>query len=300
MIEGLKDVKRIVTHKNCPDGIASAMICHAVLPDAAVQFVMYGEEEYEQLKAEEGMLFVDIIPPAARAQEFADAGAIVLDHHQHAKIVVWLFGDRGRFADETDEPGVSGALLAYEHVWRPLRSLNDGLFNSNDVREFAEWTGIRDTWQRESQNWDRACAQAEALRLFGYEGLQDGPPWLGGEEMAAGWALLKRNRKAARSSAERAYVLGRFAFTNERHASDFAESLRELNSPAEVAVSFMFIGQDDGSMQLVYSLRTIRGDTDVGAIAKRNGGGGHTKAAGFHVTNWAGDNPVALFMSLVE
>ena len=64
MIEGLNEVSRIVSHKNCPDGIASAMICHNALPFSGVEFVTYGEESYENLAALPGMLFVDGAKPA--------------------------------------------------------------------------------------------------------------------------------------------------------------------------------------------------------------------------------------------
>lgn len=303
MIDGLEDVRHIVSHKNCPDGIASALICHDALPDASVGFVMYGEDSYVNLRCIPGMLFVDIVPPAARAQEFADAGAIVLDHHKHAQDTVALFGERGRFADEETEPGVSGALLAYRHVNGPLYHARNAITAAMLAREdrlhnFAQLTGVRDTWQTNDPRWEDACAQAEALLLFGYDGLAPSV-WLSTDQMNTGRALLMRKRASARSAAERAHVVDGFAFTNERYVSDFAEALRQSDSPAKVAVGFMYIGQDDGSISLVFSMRTIRGDTDVGAIAKANGGGGHTRAAGFKIDVWQDQDPVALFMTTV-
>ena len=119
-IEKLKALKVIVSHENCADGLASAMILKDVLPKAKVVFLQYGTPDHVNLVAEEGMIFCDFSPPPARAQEFVDVGAIVLDHHKTAKAVVALFGDLGVFADEKDDPGVSGAVLAYREVWLPL------------------------------------------------------------------------------------------------------------------------------------------------------------------------------------
>ena len=297
MIEGLRNVREIISHKNCPDGIASALICHDALPGASVRFVMYGESDYTDLPVQEGMLFVDIIPPKDRAEQFAQAGAIVLDHHLHAKDVVAQFGARGRFADERERPGVSGALLAYDHVWHPLMS--GKVAGASGVREFAELVGVRDTWQTQDPRWTEACANAEGLLLHGFDGLASNPPWKAlGPFMKVGRALFRRKLRAAQESAKRAHIRGPYAFTNDRYASDFAEALREQGSPAEVAVAFSYQGQTDGSLQLVYSLRTIQGDRDVGELAKANGGGGHTKAAGFSVKLWKISDPVSLFLKL--
>lgn len=296
MIPGLEEVRTIVSHKNCPDGIASALICHHAMPEAEVLFCMYGEKSYDELPATRGMLFVDIVPPKERVQEFVDAGAIVLDHHLHAEDIVAAFGDRGRFAHEKRDAGVSGALLAFTHVWDQLSSDGDPVA----VKRFAEVAGVRDTWQRDDPRWDDACAQMEVLLLHGYDGLKDEGPWLSGSQMATGRALRDRRRRIAKSAARRAHVIGRFAFTNERYVSDFAEAVRELGADVEVGVGFSYVGQDDGSMNLVFSLRTIAGDFDVGALAKRNGGGGHTKAAGFTIDDWVGQDPITIFLGEVK
>ncbi|NIV35918.1 MAG: hypothetical protein GWN58_42650, partial [Anaerolineae bacterium] len=74
------------------------------------------------------------------------------------------------FADEDEEPGVSGATLAFRHVWQVIhmtaRCHEDPYLK---VERFAELAGIRDTWQTEDSAWDEACAQAEALMFWGLE-----------------------------------------------------------------------------------------------------------------------------------
>jgi hypothetical protein len=78
--ERLKNVRTIVTHEGCPDGIASAILCHDALPQAEIVWLQYGTAKRRELPATEGMLFVDMTPEPSRNQEFVDAGAIVLDH----------------------------------------------------------------------------------------------------------------------------------------------------------------------------------------------------------------------------
>lgn len=311
MIPNISQVTHIISHKNCPDGIASALICAAALPHTKVSFVMYGEAEYEDfpLPADQVgilghpsigpvQLWVDIIPPAKRAQEFADTGrCIVLDHHKGAQDVVALFGERGRFADEKVDVGVSGALLAYEHVYLP--QMPQAL--AVDVQKFAILTGIRDTWQTQDPRWDDACAQAEYLTLMGFDALC--PPngidihvWDNAERFTVGHALVRRTREAAAEMASKCMRSGMFAIANTRYSSDFAEALREAGDPAQVAVTFQYLPD---CASIVYSLRAVRGDTDVGAFCKAQGGGGHTKAAGFTIREpnaVQARSPVSLFL----
>ena len=159
-VETLKAVRTIVTHEGCPDGIASAILLHDALPEAKIVFAQYGEPSLTDLVAEPGMLFCDIAPPPERAAAFVAEGAIVLDHHKQARAVVESFGPNGVFADEVADEGVSGAWLAYENVWLPLRVLDPALATGEamNARALARLAGIRDTWQRAAHDWLRGRA----------------------------------------------------------------------------------------------------------------------------------------------
>jgi hypothetical protein len=157
-VDRLREIKTIISHETCADGLASAMILKAALPDADVRFVKYNSEEHEKLEAKEGMLFCDFSPHKSRTQDFIDVRAIVLDHH--AKEVVEPFGESGIFADIKVEPGVSGAMLAYLHVYVPILGENDL------VGSFACICGIYDTWQTKSPLWKKSREYTEALFFF--------------------------------------------------------------------------------------------------------------------------------------
>src|ERR1700735_495224 len=92
----LRPVQTIVTHADCPDGMVSAILLHDVLPDARIRFVRYGTSDREDMVAEPNMLFCDMTPPEARADQFLEAGAIVLDHHVTAQHLVERFALQGR------------------------------------------------------------------------------------------------------------------------------------------------------------------------------------------------------------
>jgi hypothetical protein len=158
----LADVRVIVAHDECADGTASAILLHDALPGAEIVFCDYGAPA-RQLAARPGMLFCDFSPPAARADEFVAAGAMVLDHHRSARPVIERFGERGVFGDERADPGVSGAMLAYRHVWLALRA---GAPEQPFAAWFAAAAGARDTWQTASPLWRDGCVQHALLTAF--------------------------------------------------------------------------------------------------------------------------------------
>src|ERR1051325_3448736 len=124
----LRKIKTVISHgNNCPDGVASAMI----VADAygygdgdgpEILIIDHQSDEKAKLAAKPGMLFVDFSPPEERAQEFLAAGTLCLDHHKKGSSVqAFVEAGLGVFGDEDLNPGVCGATLAYEHVWKPLK-----------------------------------------------------------------------------------------------------------------------------------------------------------------------------------
>lgn len=123
-ITKLQGIKTVVTHADCSDGLASAMIIRSVLPEVDLVFLQYKTDGQENLKVTDGMLFVDFSPSKTRVKDFVDGGALVLDHHKYQKDIVKAFGANGVFADEVENPGIAGAMLAYTEVWLPLVKAN--------------------------------------------------------------------------------------------------------------------------------------------------------------------------------
>lgn len=288
-IEALRAVRRIITHANCADGRASAVILHAALPNAEIVEVVHDTREHREMAAEPGLLFCDFTPPASRAAEFVASGATVLDHHKGAEAVVRAFGQRGVFADEKAEPGVSGAVLAYLHVYLRVLgapSIADGL--ACDAAEaccrLAYLVGIRDTWQRSSPDWDRACAVSAAVRFLPLdEALKRGPVGVMAFASEAGALLVRKQMEAAREAARHAVrveIGGRRValISSVSLTSDVADLLREH---CEIVAGFDYVHDERGS-RLQWSLRACS-HVDVSAIARRHGGNGHTAAAGFSV-----------------
>lgn len=289
-LDKLAGVQTILTHDSCPDGTASAIILRdafSVVNHAVeVRFVQYGSDEHKTLEPAPGQLFCDITPTADRARAFADAGAIVLDHHRTARAVVEQFGENGVFADEATEPGVCGAVLAYREVWKQMRPG----YESQDhfIQYFATLAGIRDTWQRRDPRWEQACAQASVLNFVPNE------KWLSKYlgEIASTWEhnyrplgeLLqeKQAKDVARMAAKG------WPFTTNRGTrvliipskgltSDVAEL---LDSSFDLIAGFGYTYEpEQGAPLFILSTRSHT-NFDCATFCKAHGGGGHTKAAG--------------------
>jgi hypothetical protein len=291
-LEKLKAVTTLVTHANCADGLASAMIVKDVLPDVEILFQFHNTPEHLGLEAKPGMLFCDFTPPKERAEEFRAAGAIVLDHHTTAKGLVLSFGDNGVFADEKASPGVSGAVLAYEYVWVPLAGPAQRIGYHKSVQRFAELVGVRDTWQKHDPRWEEALVLTEALHFFpadvwlgpgGMPSVRDGYA----SRLATAELVLQRRRAKIEAIAKTAVRFTAYGGLKVILAqgvtitSDLAERLRD---EADIIGGFLFqAGEGLIDLQLQYSLRAGASGFDVGKFAAFNGGGGHSAAAGFRV-----------------
>lgn len=301
--ELIKKIRRIITHANCADGILAAAICRQALPLAAIEFRYHDET----LEVTEGMLFVDITPPTRYVSECQERGAIVLDHHKAQEALVARFGERGRFACETLEPGVSGALLAYQEVYVPLLGENPR------AEALARLIGVRDTWQRQDPTWERACRYAAAIVFLGDEFLLNSSLMYGPEVI--GHRILEDKNKFVEKIVENGLVYRDYQdykvalfYDNRAYVSEVAEAAKDK---ADLIVGCFYVKDatmNDDEIRLVFSLRSgHRGKTriDVGALAKELGGGGHTFAAGFSITRGTfGDepsmNPFETFMHLID
>jgi hypothetical protein len=297
----LEGITKVVTHQHCADGTMSAAIIRQALPRVEVVEMNYNTPALAALKPEAGLLFCDFSPPPDRAEEFLQAGARVLDHHKGAQGVIQKFVDAGlgHFGDERKDPGVSGAVLAYEHVYVPICGHDSAL------GQFARLIGVRDTFQKGSQLWELACIASSGLRTFPLDYWLGHRPVLDDTIRMLGKASVDgrtRQLRAAATQLEHFTVGGtRFAVFSDPKAlvSDLAELARQEDL-ADVVVGFFFLREEvGGPLQLSFSCRS--NGFDVASLAKTYGGGGHTSAARFGVLvdPWGMDSPHAILKRLV-
>jgi hypothetical protein len=333
-IDKLRSVQKLVTHARCPDGIASAILILDAMPwlePPDVIFLEHGSREYAELRCEPGMLFCDLAPPAARVREFVEAGAIVLDHHAGARETVQAFGELGVFADERTEPGVSGAVLAFREVWRPIAggvylepARTVALVQAEaEAEDFARLAGIRDTWRRDSEDWRAACEQAAALMFYpvstwlammpGFFGRSDCQ-----DKLAIGKVLLDQRLELNRYELSKAHLheTGRgtkLVLVNTTDTSDLAELLREPTADSrqptapenpvpnvDILIGFRYMSEPDGTTRLRLSMRSVS-HVPVLPLATHLGGSGHERAAGAVIRLRFDDpNPYAMISRMYE
>lgn len=281
-------VKHIISHANCPDGYASAMILGQAFQDARRTFHHYNDGTLPE--PAEGQVFVDFSPPPEKARAYLDAGAFVLDHHKGAAEVTRVFegAGQGLYADnEGDEHGVSGAMLA-------LLALPEG-HETHARRYFARLIGVRDTWQRGDEGWEEACQIASALIFRGppatMRGLGEDVDWDLIESLVKIGTLVQAERKRLVQNAVDHAFIGTtpagtvFAvFDGYSLSSDAAEKL-----DADL-VCGLVTHATPGKIVVRCSCRTRKG-YQVLALAKAYGGGGHENAASFTLGSGGAKHP---------
>jgi hypothetical protein len=304
----LRAVKRIVTHVNCADGLVSALLCKDAFPEATVEFVQYTTEAHVNLAVTPNMLFADMSPPAERVQEFVAAGALVLDHHRTARAVVDAFGDDGIFGDENTQPGVCGATLCYEHVWKAIAAPRHTPSTGDFVAQFARLAGVLDTWQRKDTQWHEAGIQHSTLMFFPSTFWMSKPL----VDIAANWPqyrwigeiqVQKNEDRVSKATVEAlrfktAAGTRVVCFEGVRLTSDAAE---RLDKEVDLVIGFSYRNDGGETPRLILSTRSHT-TFDCAAFARANGGGGHTKAAGcsFPVEIETEVNPYLRVRRLIE
>ena len=296
----INKIDRIIVHGNCPDGMASAIILYDAT-GIEPEFVSHGTEQYMEMEATPNMLFCDIAPPGNRYKEFIDAGAIVLDHHKGQEDIVKAFGKNGFFADEINDPGVSGALLAYNEVWKPLKPFN----LSCSIRTMADLVGIRDTFLKSSSRWITACEMTSAITFFNWDYWKnkvDSKSLSFNKELDIGKTIYLSRLNKAKDIANKVFLFEdagyKVAVFNDldHHTSDVADILR--NKGINVTAGFYYVTEHINPT-ICFSLRSD-GTINVSDLAKTiPGGGGHSKAAGFsEEIDLKEINPFALFQEI--
>ncbi len=310
-LDKLKLLKRAYVHKNCPDGVASALILKDALPELEVHFVKYDTEEHKDIAIGPNTIFCDFSPwlPKSTAEfggpggatnnsdylikKWNDAGVVVLDHHAKDIVEPYTYGVFG----ENDKLEC-GAWLAFEHVWLPLHPEYDGTSRRTRVEDFARLAAIRDTWKKDDPDWNAACEQAAELMFWKFE---QNSVLYATAASSIGFRLLEKQIELAHTCIKEA-----FSFTTERGTrvlmfqgvSATSDAAEKLGDETDLVVGFHY-RMDGGELKLQFSTRSHTG-YDCQALAQANGGNGHKAAAGFTVSaeEWE-RNPYDTFRSLL-
>lgn len=271
----------IVTHADCPDGYASALILKDAFPPAEVIFMQHGSKEHREFTGRNDVLFCDFVPHESTIESWLKTNVRVLDHHVTSRHVVEAL--HGVYKEDR-----CGAQLAFD-VWKDnvhlaptnasRRTIDGYDYHTPVVKHFADRAAVRDLWKTSDEDWNSACAQASTLMLYGWRRLSQIKEclWAYNDFTDVGEMLLEHRAEEVKTAvknavrmtlADRRVVL----FQNKMLSSDVAE---HLGKEADVVVGFSFVGDE-----IEYSTRSHTG-FDCARLAKALGGGGHQAAAGF-------------------
>ena len=275
---------KIIYHKNCMDGIASAFIAKSVLGDDAKTIpLQYGEEQIlfgrakddaldEPLTKDDAVYFVDfslkrdlMIELASQVKEI-----VVLDHHKTAE------ANLKGLEEELDNVTIifdmekSGATLCYD------------CFEPNLKREIFDYIADRDLWKWQLKSSKEISAYLKLIiKPNDLESFKDAYNWFDRMGYAhRGSILLKHQELQVASKIKKTKDIEiqgiKFKALNAtENISEIGNAICEnYNTPALM----YFITEKD---EVVCSLRSIDTLADASVVAQALGGGGHRNACGF-------------------
>ena len=272
-----------IYHGNCADGFGAALAVWLRFRNE-VEYVpgFYGEAPPDCTGHR--VLLVDFsykLPELERIIEQAES-VTILDHHKTAEADIQPLLDAGRIQGEFDM-NRSGAAMAW-----------DWFHPDHDRPRLIEYIQDRDLWQFNLEGTREITSV-----LFSYD--QDFHVWK--EIMAAleddeergsvlrmGQALRRKHMKDVREAIDltkRRMLICGYSVPVANVPYIFASDAGNIMAEGELFAASYFDTPDGRK----FSLRSKDGGMDVSEIAKRFGGGGHARAAGFQVPiGWEGED----------
>ena len=271
-----------IYHANCADGFGAALAVWLRFSDSRPEFVPAAYCEAPPNCAGHDVLLVDFsykLP--ALEQIIAEAKSVtILDHHKTAEADIQPLLDAGRVHGEFDMAR-SGAAMAW-----------DWCFPDEDRPRLIEYIQDRDLWQFNLEGTREISAA-----LFSYD--QDFEVWKNiltaleddeGQQfiLSMGQTLRRKHNKdledALKATRRRMTICG-YSVPVANLPYIFASDAGNRMAEGELFAASYF----DTHEGRKFSLRSKEGGMDVSEIAKRFGGGGHARAAGFQVPiGWEG------------
>jgi oligoribonuclease NrnB/cAMP/cGMP phosphodiesterase (DHH superfamily) len=273
----------IIYHANCNDGFTAAWIAKKALDAEAV--------EPDRAARLHPAQYTDPLPSNIDGRrvyvlDFSYPRPVMMDLARRAYEVVWLDHHATAIAESGDllrdyiklvgmlRTDRSGAWLAWEwfhgteavpDLVRLVDDRDRWAFQDARTRPFHLGLNLR---QYTLEDWDKAAADTSAV-------VADGVPLQQAHDLE-----IKRLAATAVFCMIDGCPVPRVDIPNHGAVSDTCAEL--LHQFPGAKFSTCRFTRDDG--KVVYSLRSRNtGDIDVGAIAKKFGGGGHKHAAGFAI-----------------
>lgn len=275
-------------HGNCWDGFGSAWAVHRKFSGTKLELRFQELNHGAPLPAVtrgERVWFLDFCPSREDLRTLLRvcSQVLIIDHHKTA--IDWL----GNFAHQKLYKELSleksGAVLTWEYfhgrisVPLLLRYVQDRDLWAWSLHKSREFSANLRSYPRTFEAWNQIHYRLEeSERLEGLEKVVYRDTFL-----LQGEAILRDQKRFVdeRIRHARHLQLGEHDALAVNATDLFSEVAGQLaeRSPSGIGVTYFI--RSDGKWQ--FSLRSIEGGPDVAELAKRFGGGGHVRAAGFEL-----------------
>ena len=285
-----EDINVVIYHKNCNDGLASALCVYEKLGDSVEYIPMHYNDpiDFESLR-NKNVLIVDFSfdkEVLCKIRSFAKK-AMIIDHHASAEEK--LKNVEGCFFDMSH----SAAYLCYKYM-------NE---NSSSVPNFILYIEDRDIWKWDYREKSEPLSYGLKELNFSSKTFKSFKEYLKNDSLVEeaiklGVAVVEKNKKYINEVTKRAkkvnyvvdstnYKIMLLGLENPKLISETAEKLYTDND-VDFTVCW-FPHRDNkflnlkickilyGEQRYILSFRTNKDNIDVSKIAKSLGGGGHVR-----------------------
>ena len=263
MIEPTK-IDFVIYHANCTDGFGAAYAAWKCLGNKAEYLAAkHGDLPPDVRGKNVAILDFSYDNPTTKSMIESADDLIIIDHHKSA--VVELHDISNAHFDMTK----SGAMLAWE-FFHP----------GKEPPKFIKYIEDRDLWKWElpyskefAAAFDMVPFDFEEFSLFEDDSVFDDAVKRGSYILSYSKTVIK---KVCDNAVERTYSGKKVLVVNSSHW--MSEIGSQLSPNCDFALIWYY---DHISNNTKVSLRSFHDHVDVSEIAKKHGGGGHKKAAGF-------------------
>jgi len=256
----------VLYHANCTDGMGAAYAAWKLLGSKAEYIPCHHGEDPPDVTGRNVACLDYAFPNAVTKQMIEDANSlIIIDHHKSAMV------DLHDVSNAIFDMKHSGAILAW-NFFHP----------GKEPPKFLNYIEDRDLWKWElpysrefSASFDMVPFDFDEFDTFCDDSVFDDAIKRGSYILAYSKTVVK---KICDKAVKRQFEDKSVMIVNSSHW--MSEIGNRLSQDCDFAVVWFF---DHDSRQTIVSLRSFHDSVDVSEVAKKFGGGGHKKAAGFQL-----------------
>jgi len=227
-------------------------------------------------------LFIDVTPVEDQWDEVLRSGGKILDHHDSIKPLVDIY--RPLYPQQVhfgyNDRLESGAVLAFKFT---KEKIPNGFVNLSD--EISKLVAVSDCFKKDHPDFNMARAFGYYIIMSGNE-YDEGLPY--GDNLKRivklGSMAENRNKTLAGYAIKRNVADLKIAVLNiSEPISDISRIIMDQDSDVDLVVSWHSRADEAGKLITRFSMRSNE-KFDCALFARQMGGGGHTRAAGFDVS----------------